>query len=116
MAYTDGSQKKVPLLGQEEHEITVIGSGIYLPAKPQTEEQHIGVRATQNGHNTAYRADTMTNELSRPVHSLSSRVGAMSHRPRTALDSRSRRASTGGSQPNGRKLLGTRQALLASRE
>jgi ribonuclease HI len=57
MAYTDGSQKKVPLLGQEEHEITVIGSGIYIPASPRTEEQHIGVRATQKGHNTAYRAE-----------------------------------------------------------
>jgi ribonuclease HI len=57
MAYTDGSQKKVPLLGQEEHEITVIGSGVYIPATPQAEAQPIGVRATQNGHNTAYRAE-----------------------------------------------------------
>jgi hypothetical protein len=53
----NGSQKKVPLLGSEEHEITVIGSGVYVPANPQAEEQHIGVRATQKGHNTAYRAE-----------------------------------------------------------
>ena len=57
MAYTDGNQKKVPLMGSDDHEITVIGSGVYIPGTPQAEAQHIGVRATQNGHNTAYRAE-----------------------------------------------------------
>jgi ribonuclease HI len=92
MAYTDGSQKKVPLLGQEEHEITVIGSGIYLPANPHTEEQHIGVRATQNGHNTAYRAELIAilgalrlghpNIMTDSVNSIHA-IKAMIHRPAT---------------------------------
>jgi ribonuclease HI len=57
MAYTDGSQKKLKIPGTDDQEITVIGSGIYIPATPDTEAQHIGVKATQNGHNTAYRAE-----------------------------------------------------------
>jgi ribonuclease HI len=99
MAYTEWQPEKVPLLGQEEHEITVIGSGIYLPAKPQTEEQHIGVRATQNGHNTAYRAELIailgalrlghTNIMTDSINSIHA-IKAMIHRPATLRYHRTR--------------------------
>jgi hypothetical protein len=40
MAYTDGSQKKLTLQGQEDKEITVIGSGVYLQARGSSRTTH----------------------------------------------------------------------------
>jgi ribonuclease HI len=56
LAYTDGSQKTIPL-GQEGQQTTVIGSGLYVPATNTAPEQLIGIRANSPGHNTAYRAE-----------------------------------------------------------
>jgi hypothetical protein len=42
MAYTDGSQKKLTLQGQEDKEITVIGSGVYLQAREEQQNNTLG--------------------------------------------------------------------------
>ena len=56
-AYTDGSQKKIPIAGAEDQEVTVIGSGLYAPATNDRPETKIRIRAKTPGHNTAYRAE-----------------------------------------------------------
>ena len=56
-AYTDGSQKKLAIAGTGGEEITVIGSGVYVPAQNDKQEQKIRIRAMSPGHNTAYRAE-----------------------------------------------------------
>jgi hypothetical protein len=49
MAYTDGSQKKLTLQGQEDKEITVIGSGVYIPATEEAQNSTLGSGPPRRG-------------------------------------------------------------------
>ena len=57
MVYTDGSQRKTDI-GPNGRQTVQLGSGIYVPAKTDTEEgQCIGIQSTApTRHNTPYRA------------------------------------------------------------
>jgi ribonuclease HI len=58
--YTDGSQKKMYVEGGlrgTPMEITVIGSGLYVPAQETAQERRLCIKATSPGNNTAYRAE-----------------------------------------------------------
>ena len=58
MVYTDGSQRKTDI-GPNGRQTVQLGSGIYVPAKTDTEEgQCIGIQSTApTRHNTPYRAE-----------------------------------------------------------